>query len=246
MNISNASRVRDSATQSGDMVYGDGGIGGGNEQFPPLQSTAAVMTPRIRRARLLAAWGTTIALVLTGCAHVHGDRILQIRTFEAGYFEALQRAAYDEAYNSLHTELKTVVTEERYRIYFTTITDTLGPMTAWQELPNTQDHHLALLDPERHRDPLPPDKPQAMLEARYRLKFQQGDATLIIRTGWEEGRLVIRRQFLCCMAKPLYLKLQARAAEVGVGDLYGVKPAVHTPPQTPNSTTHGGPIPLKP
>jgi hypothetical protein len=198
------------------------------------------MMPVIHRALLVAMAGVILAAGPLGCAH--DRRMTEIRTFEAGYIQLLQDADYDRAYELLHTEIKTRLPLERYRTYFTVMTDTLGPLKMWTQLPTPQDR-IPLLERERRMDPLPPDKPKAMLEVRYLLTFEKNRATLVIRTGWDEGRLAIRGQFLCCMGKLVNDALQARAEAAGVGDLYGVKPRP-TPP--PNGTPAGTPEPPKP
>jgi hypothetical protein len=184
---------------------------------------------------------TTLGAIVTlaGCAY--NQRILQIRTFEAGYFQLLQRADYDQAYESLHSEIKALLPLERYRMFFTVLTDTLGPMKAWQQLPSSYDR-VPLLEKQRRQDPLPPEKPNAMLEVRYRLIFEKGAVTMVIFTGWDEGRMAIRREFLCCADQQTVSALQARATALGVGDLFGVKPV----PNTPNTVTPEKPVPLEP
>jgi hypothetical protein len=198
------------------------------------------MTPAVRRALLMVTVGAIAASGLTGCAH--GRRMAEIRTFEAGYFQLLQSADYDRAYESLHTEIKTLLPLDRYRTFFTVLTDTLGPLKAWTRLPNTHDR-VALLDPQRRRDPLPPDNPKVMLNTRYRLIYEKGQATLVIRAGWDEGRMTIRGQFLCCTDKPTIAALRTRAEVVGVVDLFGVKPKPQTPPPGPPA---GSPAPPEP
>jgi hypothetical protein len=201
-----------------------------NSAFP-------TMTVVARRILLFTVLGATVAL--TGCAY--DQRILQIRTFEAGYFRLLQHAEYDQAYESLHSEIKTLLPLERYRIFFTVLTDTLGPMKAWQPLPTRYDR-VPLLEKQRRQDPLPPDHSKTMLEVRYRLIFEKGTVTMDIFTGWDEGRMAIRREFLCCADQQTVAALQARAITLGVGDLFGVTPA----PNTQNSSMPEGPVPLEP
>ena len=195
------------------------------------------MTRLPRRILLFTVLGAIVTL--TGCAY--NQRILQIRTFEAGYFRSLQHAEYDHAYESLHSEIKTLLPLERYRMFFTVLTDTLGPMKAWQQLPTRYDR-VPLLEKQRRQDPLPPDHPNAMLEVSYRLVFEKGTVTMDIFTGWDEGRMAIRREFLCCADQHTVTALQARATALGVGELFGVKPA----PTTPDSAKPGGPVPLEP
>jgi len=210
------------------------------------------MTAVARRILLRAVLGAAAVSGAAGCVHdAHTPRILQIRTFEAGYFESLRRAAYDEAYASLHTELKSLLPEERYRAYFTVLTDTLGPMTSWRELASPMDRRLALFDPRRRWDPLPPTNPKKILEARYRLQFATGAVTVIIQTGWDNGRMVIRKQILCCADPQTVSALRVRAVALGVGELFGVKPAgakpaPQAPPPAPDGTAPGGPAPTKP
>jgi hypothetical protein len=178
-------------------------------------------------------------VTLTGCAY--NQRILQIRTFEAGYFRSLQHAEYDQAYESLHSEIKTLLPLERYRMFFTVLTDTLGPMKAWQQLPTRYDR-VPLFEKQRRQDPLSPDHPNAMLEVSYRLIYEKGTVTMDIFTGWDEGRMAIRREFLCCTDQQTVAALQARATALGVGDLFGVKSA----PTTPNSAKPEAPVPPEP
>jgi hypothetical protein len=191
------------------------------------------------RFRLLARplIGAALAAAgLTGCMpNAHSERIQQIRMFEAGYFQSLQQAEYDQAYASLHTEVKSIVTPEQYRTYFTVLTETLGPITAWKELPNPMDHRVALFDRAGRRDPLPPKNQKSMLEARYVLSFEKGRATFIIQTGWEGNRLAIRRQFLCCLPAELSRRLQDHAVTLGIGELFGAAPARKSPPQAPTA-----------
>lgn len=195
------------------------------------------MTVVTRRILLFTVLGATVTL--TGCAY--NQRILQIRTFESGYFQSLQHAEYDHAYESLHSEIKTLLPLERYRMFFTVLTDTLGPMKAWQQLPTRYDR-VPLLEKQRRQDPLPPDHPNAMLEVRYRLIFEKGVVTMDIFTGWDKGRMAIRREFLCCADQQTVTALQTRAIALGVGDLFGVKPA----PTTPNPGMPEEPVPLEP
>jgi hypothetical protein len=195
------------------------------------------MTRLPRRILLFTVLGAIVTL--TGCAY--NQRILQIRTFEAGYFQLLQHAEYDQAYESLHSEIKTLLPLERYRMFFTVLTDTLGPMKAWQQLPTRYDR-VPLFEKQRRQDPLPPDHPNTMLEVSYRLVFEKGTVTMDIFTGWDEGRMVIRREFLCCTDQQTVTALQARATALGVGDLFGVKPA----PTSPESAMPEAPVPLEP
>ncbi|MBI3620856.1 MAG: hypothetical protein HY208_01515 [Nitrospirae bacterium] len=198
------------------------------------------MTPLMRHILPVATLCAIVAAGPAGCAH--GRRMTEIRTFETGYFQLLQRADYDLAYESLHPDIKVLLPLDRYRTFFTVLTDTLGPMKSWRQLPNAQDH-VPLLERERRRDPLPPDQPKRMLETSYRLQFEKGQTTLVIRTGWDKERMVIRGQFLCCADAPTIAALQALAQERGVGDLFGVKP----PPQTtPRKAPAGGPDPNSP
>jgi len=192
------------------------------------------MTLPNKPAQYVAMLGAAAALVLTGCAH--NRRMMEIQTFEAGYFQQLQNAEYDHAYELLHSNIRDLLPIERYRTFFTVLTDTLGPMKAWQRLPNPHDH-VPLLEKERRQDPLPPDNPKTTMETRYRLAFEKGVATLIIRTGWEGDRLAIRRQFLCCVNQQTSAALQARATTLGVGDLFGIKTT--PPPAAPNNPFSG-------
>lgn len=209
-------------------------------------------------ARGLVASALAIAS-LTGCVpNAHSERIRQIRTFEAAYFQSVQQAEYARAYDALHTEVRSIITPEQYHTYFTALTDTLGPVTSWQELPNPMDRRVALFDRERRQDPLPPKNQKGMLEARYLLTFQKGQATFIIRTGWEGDRLVIRRQFLCCLPNEVFQQLRAHAIALGIGDLFGVASAQIAPsqppaqgpaqaaPNTPGGLTPPGPAPPTP
>lgn len=205
--------------------------------LPDRINTARFMTAVACRVLLFTVLGATATL--TGCAY--NQRILQIRTFETGYFRLLQGAEYDQAYESLHSEIKTLLPLERYRTFFTVLTDTLGPMKAWQQLPNPYDR-IPLFEKQRRQDPLPPDKPNAKLEVRYRLIFEKGAVTMVILTGWDEGRLAIRQEFLCCANQQTISALQARATALGVGELFGVK----STPKTPNTATPEGPVPLEP
>jgi len=161
--------------------------------------------------------------------NVRGQRITEVRAFEAGYFHLLQQGEYNRAYDLLHPEIKTVIPLERYRTFFAVLTDALGPMQAWQP-PSTRRDRIALFDPRRHMDPLPPDKPKAALQANYRVVFEKGQVTLIVRTGWDKDRMVIRQQNICCADKPTVAALQARAVALGVGSLFGVRTA---PPAAP-------------
>jgi hypothetical protein len=195
------------------------------------------MTRLARRILLFTMLGAIVTL--TGCAY--NQRILQIRTFEAGYFRSLQHAEYDQAYESLHSEIKTLLPLERYRMFFTVLTDTLGPMKAWQQLPTRYDR-VPLFEKQRRQDPLSPDHPNAMLEVSYRLIYEKGTVTMDIFTGWDEGRMAIRREFLCCTDQQTVAALQARATALGVGDLFGVKSA----PTTPNSAKPEAPVPPEP
>ncbi|HTP42085.1 MAG TPA: hypothetical protein VML36_06660 [Nitrospiria bacterium] len=208
---------------------------------------------RLRAQRLCRA--SLAVIVLTGCAHnAHSERIRQIRTFEAGYFQSLQQAEYDQAYASLHTEIKSIITPEQYRTYFTVLTDTLGPITAWKELSNPMDRRVALFDRAGRRDPLPPKNQKSMLEARYMLTFEKGHATIIIRTGWEGDRLAIRRQFLCCLPAELSHRLQDHAATLGIGELFGaprpenrrLRPPTTAPTRPPDSAPSQTPTPPTP
>ncbi len=185
------------------------------------------MTSVIRHTLFLVMVGAVAASGLTGCAH--GRRMAEIRAFETGYFQRLQSTDYDRAYESLHPDIKTRLPLERYRLFFTVLTDTLGPMQAWRQIPNAHDR-IPLLERERRQDPLPPNQPKTMLEAGYILKFEKGQVELVIRTGWDEGNMAIRGQFLCCTNTQTIAALQARAEAAGVGDLFGVKPKPKTAP----------------
>ncbi len=184
-----------------------------------------------------------IAAVIGSAGCIHNQRMIEINGFETGYFQQLRESAFAAAYASLHSDVKAVVTPERFENFFVALTDTLGPMTGWEKIPGTDDQRLPLLEPERRRDPLPSNNPKATIRSRYLLKFSKGTATLVITTGWEAGRMVIRGQLICCMDEKIRTPLIDRAKVLGVADLYGVKP---DPPPQPPATAPATPEPPAP
>ncbi|MEW6325587.1 MAG: hypothetical protein AB1515_09410 [Nitrospirota bacterium] len=159
---------------------------------------------------------------LAGCAH--SRRMAEVNAFEAGYFQLVTRGAYEDAYAQLHSDVKAAVTPERYKAFFDSLIDALGPMGGWEKVPGVHDQHIPLLERERRRDPLPPDNPQAAVQSRYRVKFGETTATFLIRTGWEGDRMTIRNQVLCCMDQKTLDAVLARAEERGVAELFTGKP----------------------
>lgn len=180
--------------------------------------------------RLIAVLVLLATVTLTACAH--SRRMAEVNAFEAGYFQLLTLAAYEEAYDRLHAEVKARVTPEDYQTFYRVLTDTFGPLGSHEKVPGAHDQHIPLLERERRVDPLPPDKPDAALQSRHLVKFANGTATFLIRTGWENGRMVIRAQVLCCMDEKTMEAIRARANELGVGHLFAPKSETERAGQT--------------
>jgi hypothetical protein len=177
--------------------------------------------------KFLVVLGLLAVVTLPGCAH--GRRMAEVNAFEAGYFTLLVRGAYDEAYGRLHSEVKARVTPEQYEAFFGALTSAFGAAAFWEKVPGANDQHVPLFERERRRDPLPPENPAATLQSRYLVRFATGTTTFLIKTGREEGRMVIRGQLLCCMDQKTWDTLLTHAKERGVAEFLGSAPPAKTP-----------------